>query len=405
VSRAYNSILIDKNTYRPLFFIFVCIGIICLPFLGHAQVNPLSNVHTKTHAAAHEQKKSKQDSIQTNSKGAIIPVPFIITDKNLGYGGILALSYIHANKNTTRKDAPPNVTAIAGGGTTTKTWAIAALHFHSFKNDDIRYLGGLAYMDANLDFYQLGGIDLSNRPIEVNNKGWGTLQLVKFRIGNSNFFIGPQYGFLSVSTGLNLDGDSSHPKLEPIIHYLDSVRSQTYLSAIGLNADFDSRDNTMSPKKGLYSGFELSYNATWLGASQNFLQLDLFFYGYVPLTKWLYSIYHFDAQFTGGDVPFYMRPFVELRGAPIMRYQGNQTMLGEVQFRGYFTKSLALVAFTGAGKAYDSFSEFGTSQWIVNYGTGFRWEMEKAFGIRIGADFAWTNNNDFGWYIVIGTGL
>ena len=80
-------------------------------------------------------------------------------------------------------------------------------------------------------------------------------------------------------------------------------------------------------------------------------------------------------------------------------------MLGEIQFRGYFTKSLALVAFTGTGKAFDTFSEFGPAQWVVNYGAGFRWEIEKIFGLRVGADFAWTNNNDFSWDIVIGTGL
>ncbi len=39
-------------------------------------------------------------------------------------------------------------------------------------------------MNVNLDFYQLGKIDLSTNPVGVNNKGWGTIQLVKFRIAD-----------------------------------------------------------------------------------------------------------------------------------------------------------------------------------------------------------------------------
>ena len=87
-----------------------------------------------------------------------------------------------------------------------------------------------------------------------------------------------------------------------------------------------------------------------------------------------------------------------------MRYQGNQTMLAEVQLRGYFYENLALVAFCGTGKAFDAFQDFESSEWVYNYGTGFRWEIEKIFGIRTGIDVAWSNR-DFGWYVVIGTGL
>jgi len=369
----------------------------------YAQTNAISRVHSKTHAAGREQKKA-QDSTKAK-RGSFVPVPFIVTDQNLGYGGILALGYLHADKKSTRKDTPPTISGIAGGGTSTKTWTVALLHSQSFKNDNIRYIGGIFYANVNLDYYQLGKINLSSHPIAINMKEWGVLQRLQFKAGKSDFFIGPQYTFLSAETGLNIQGDSSHPKLEPLIDFLDSLDSRQYLSSLGIIIDYDTRRNTLSPKKGFHTGIDANYNATWLGASKNFFKGDLYFYAYVPLTKWLFSIYHFDYQLTAGDVPFYMKPFVELRGAPMMRYQGNQTMLAEIQLRGYFTKSLALVAFTGTGKAFDIFSEFGPAQWIVNYGAGFRWEMEKIFGLRVGADFAWTNNNDFGWYIVIGTGL
>lgn len=348
--------------------------------------------------------KAAQDSTKS-SKGSFVPVPFIITDQNLGYGAIIAVGYIHDNRESARDNTPPSISGIAGGYTTTQTWMIGIGQTHSFKNDKIRYTGAVAYGSANLDFYQLGNIDLSTSPIDINIKAWGTFQRLLFRIGNSDFYIGPQYNLVNATSGLNLKKNGDHPLIDTVKDYLNSVAYQTWLSEIGLYFAFDSRDNTMSPNKGFYTGIELQYNSTWLGASQDYNNENFYFYSYAPLTKWLYSIYHFDAQFTGGDVPFYMKPYVELRGAPILRYQGSNAMLAEMQFRANIYKSISILGFSGAGTAFDSFNELFKSQLIVNYGAGFRYELKKAFGLRIGLDFAWTNTNDFGWYVSIGTGL
>ena len=88
------------------------------------------------------------------------------------------------------------------------------------------------------------------------------------------------------------------------------------------------------------------------------------------LHKWLYSIYHLDYQTIGGDEPFYLKPYVQLRGVTALYYQGNMAAKVETQWRALFYKNCAVVAFAGAGKAFDSFSEFPESQTIFNYGTG-----------------------------------
>jgi len=350
-----------------------------------------------THLA--KEKQHKKDSLKSKM-GKIVPVPNVISDLNLGYGAVLALGYLHDKKHTTRKDTPPTVTAIIGGGTSNGTWLAGIAHSESFKNDQYRYLGAVGYGSFNLDFYQIGKINLTKRPISVNMKGWGTVQRFLFRIANSNFFIGPQYVFGQIETTLN-GSDNKHPLIDKIRDMFDQ---HTTFSTLSLFAQIDSRDNTISPIKGVYSGFEIDYNASWLGASNNYESYDIYGYGYVPINKWLYSIFHFDFQFSEGDIPFYREPYLNLRGVPVMRYQGKKTMLLEAQFRGYFYKNWALVAFGGAGKAFNAFSEWGDNKLIVNYGTGFRFDFKKVYGIRVGADFAWAED-DFGWYISIGTGL
>lgn len=362
-----------------------------------AQVPSERDIHGKTKAVSQEKKKSDFDSTKTTTKGSFIPVPFIITDQNVGYGAIIALSYIHANKNTTKKDTPPSMTALAGGGTSTKSWTMMLFHSHSWNDDRLRYLGALLYMNFNLNFYQIGSVNLSNRPIKINLNGWGTFQRIQFRVKESDFFIGPQYSYAHITSSIAKDQDFI------VADTIDTkIFSEDNLSSIGLIADYDSRDNTISPKRGLYGGVEANYNATWLGSSYDFLETEAYFYAYVPLTKWLYSIYHIDYMHAGDDAPFYLKPFVQLRGAPALRYQGNNTMLLEAQFRAYVYKNWAVVAFTGIGAAYNSFSEFLFAEWVYNYGVGARYELVKAFGTRVGLDFAWANQ-DFGWYVVIGT--
>jgi hypothetical protein len=346
--------------------------------------------------------KVKQKTLDSTgiNKGYIIPVPVVITDQNLGYGGLLALGYVHSQNKSTRKNTPPTITGVTGGATTTSTWLAGIAHSHSFKNDQYRYLGLVAYANVNLDFYQVGSIDLNDQPVEINLKGWGTLQRFLFRAGNSDFFLGLQYGFFQLEASINGE-DEDHPIIDEI---RDAFDEKSIFSSLGLLGNYDSRENTISPESGWYAGYKLGYNATWLGATESFARLDLFAYSYVPLTKWLYSIYHFDYQSTSSGIPFYLKPYIGLRGVPIMRYQGNQAMILEAQLRGYFYKNWALIAFGGMGKAFDSYDEWSNNKLVVNYGTGFRYDFKKVFGLRAGADFAWAGD-DFGWYITIGTSL
>lgn len=383
------------NKYKYIVLIFSIVGINSV----YSQNISIDGVTDKTSSAA-----KNTDSTKVK-QGHFIPVPFIITDKNIGYGALLSLGYLQKNRKSTRENTPITISGITAGYTTTDTWAVAIGETHSFNNDKTRYLGALFYTSANLNFYNIGSLDISSQPIKLNIKAAGTFQRVIFRLGNTNFFLGPQYNLANITTSFNISDNSDHPLIDTIITKIDDLQNQIWLSEIGLYFDYDNRDNTMSPKKGIHTGIKLEYNSTYLGATKDFHEEELFFYAYVPFTKWLYSIYHIDGTSTGGNTPIYMKPYVELRGAPALRYQGDNSILGEMQLRAKIYKPINIVGFVGAGKAFDEFKNFSKPEWIVNYGTGFRWELKKTYDLRLGVDFAWTNNNDFGWYIVIGTGL
>ncbi len=53
------------------------------------------------------------------------------------------------------------------------------------------------------------------------------------------------------------------------------------------------------------------------------------------------------------------------------------------------------------GNAYESLDLFGEGKSVRNIGTGFRYELARLFGLRMGMAFAWSND-DFGFYIIAG---
>ena len=388
-------ILKGRNIYKITLIIFFFIGNIAV----YSQLEPVSDLTMTTSTSVHEQKKYK-DTIKDAKKGSFLPVPYFITDQNIGFGLVLALAYMRPNKKESRKNTPPSITAAFGGGTTKKTWTVGGAHTHSWNNDKLRYAGAALYFNVNLDFYSIGSVDLSENPIEVNLNGWGTAHHTFFRLGESNIFVGPQYAYASIESSVNI-ANPDKPILDSIAEAIDRT---TTFSALGLRSQYDNRDNTISPIKGHYGGFSLNYNAKWLGSTEEFGSFNVFYKYYLPINNWLYSIYHVDFQSVGGDAPFYVKPYVQLRGVPAFYYQGNMATKVETQWRASFYKNWAAVVFAGTGKAFDSFSDFPDNKSIYNYGTGLRYVMEKAFNTRVGVDVAWANpGSQFGWYIVIGT--
>ena len=97
-----------------------------------------------------------------------------------------------------------------------------------------------------------------------------------------------------------------------------------------------------------------------------------------------------------------MLPFINLRGIPVMRYQGELTALMETEQLFMLTKRWGIVGFAGYGKAFSSLDEIseGSSAW--NAGTGFRYMIARLLGLKIGMDVG-RGMEDWAIYIVVGS--
>ena len=133
-----------------------------------------------------------------------LPLPIIITDPAVDGGLGLAGLFFHESDEQKEKRLEalrnaedgarflltPSVSLAAAAVTGNESWFVGGGHMGFFKQGRIRYMGGGGYGDVNLDFFRFGDVQLT-RPIELNTRAATIIQSIKFKVGDSRFFIGP----------------------------------------------------------------------------------------------------------------------------------------------------------------------------------------------------------------------
>jgi len=329
----------------------------------------------------------------------VMPVPIIITQPAIGYGGGAAFIHFHKQKKKyPGVKVPPNISGIAGFGTQNKTWLAALFHFHVWGPDKVRYLGAVAKPVINIKYYGNDNDYLSENPVQFNLDAWAVVQRGQVRIADTKLWLGGTYVFFQGKTSFDTIAG------KPIINeLLKKLSTKTTISMIQPTVNWDNRNNIFTPYKGVNTGLVFSYNATWLGGDENFYLLNPYFLGYKPISHKVYSAWRFDGSFLLGEAPFYAYPFLQMRGVPAMKYQSDNTLLVETEWKFNVYKRWSLDVFGGTGKAFPTFDKFGAATLVYNYGIGFRYLIAKKYGMDAGIDFAFSNDGDFAFSIIFGT--
>jgi len=324
----------------------------------------------------------------TEMKG-LLPVPIILTEPAIGYGGGVALAYFHSS--IMERGNIPDITSGFGGLTENGTWFGGVFHLGYWKQDRIRYMGALAKGYINYDYYGPNGV--LPAPVEMNLDSWMLLQQLKWRIKTTNLFVGMRYFMYDGTNTLDLPID------------LPEYEGQTFnstLSELSLMLDYDSRNNVFSPTKGIYAELRGTYSDEWMGGDDFYGRLygSLLAFGSISDKATLGA--RFEMQYASENTPFWALPGVNMRGVPAAKYQGNTTRLMEVQLNYNITRRWAVLGFSGIGITSPLDKGFlNTDQSVNSIGTGFRYLLARVFGLSGGVDLAWSND-DFGFYIVMG---
>jgi hypothetical protein len=301
-------------------------------------------------------------------KKGFLPVPIVVTEPAIGYGGGAALLWFRESMGERRargRLSPPDIFGGAFAATENGTTLVGALGMVTFAEEYWRWRGFIGRPDVNLDFYGGAADDLK---IGYNLHGWATTHLVQRRLGESSNFVGARLNYI--------DFDATFDPAAPVLPALE--RSITS-SGLGVFFEHDSRDNFFTASRGMKFFVEGVFYSPDIGSDEEYETYRAYVLGYFPLGRTLFLGGRADARKARGAVPFYQLPFIEMRGIPMFRYQNDEVALVEAELRWNVTPRWALVAFAGRGKADESASAWGV---------GFRRLMARRLGIYMGIDIA-----------------
>lgn len=324
----------------------------------------------------------------------LVPIPMIITEPAIGEGLGIGIGYFHPAKtrnvyqpktiedaNTVRdvsvsKKAPPTVTGAFGAVTNNGTWAGGIGHINSFRNDTIRYLGIAAYANIIAKFY------VFDRPFEFNLEGALVIQDLKFRLGQSNWFLGAGLSYLNATNTFKI----SPPETVGIDK--DFLASDFLDVGVKARVMYETRDDSIMPSTGQLFDLSVSRHDDDLGGDYNYTSSKIKLLSFHQLHKRFVLGLRGEYSTVSGAPPFYAVPWVTLRGIPAMRFQGEDVVVAEVEGRFNFSDNWAMIAFWGKGWTDVRVPEAETQEDIKAWGVGGRYKLLKDQNVWVGLDYA-----------------
>jgi hypothetical protein len=175
------------------------------------------------------------------------------------------------------------------------------------------------------------------------------------------------------------------------------------IGGISLIAQYDSRDSIFTPTRGQNLLLKGVFNAEPLGSSSGWQMLDYDLRTYHGLHERVDLGVRLAGQTTWGDAPFYALPYVQLRGIPAARYQGESAGAGEFELTWNVWKRWSLVGFFGAGWTHTTRTlSDGDGGPFPAGGGGFRYLLARQIGMKAGIDIA-RGPEDTAFYIQVGS--
>ena len=341
------------------------------------------------------------------TRGAFLPVPMLITEPAVGYGGGLTAIFFHKpafgdpdrpelqNPDVPLQIVPQSVSFASGGGTVEGSYFGAGGHFEAWDDGGWRALAVAGHAAPHLKYYGEGTtVDLQDDPLKYTVRmNIGVLQLQRRVVGS--LFVGLRYLFLDSDVSFQ-DRSSTPPGVG-----IDGSKFHAYSGGLAVPITYDTRDSVMTPTKGFLIDVRPQFFDEALGGDAQFFRIDTTVTGYLPLPPFIWAG-RICADFVSGTPPFYQLPYVSMRGVPALRFLGRDVVSAETELEYLITSRWSVLGFVGAGKAQLEASHLDSGETVYAGGVGFRYLIARRFGLKAGMDFA-VSNHDRAFYIQVGT--
>ena len=323
-----------------------------------------------------------------------LPIPIIVTEPAVGYGGGLAGMFLRPRREAGDEGwARPDISAVGAFGTQNGTWGAFGGDSSRWLDGRLRTLVGVGAGQFNLDFFGLGGAPSSlDEGVRLSLQFTGAVAQANWQLApKSPWAVGVRYAYADV------DPKPRNPDFPGLA---EQVRVK--ISAPTAIAELDTRDNVFTPTRGIYAESSWLASRKALGASDDFERFQQVLIGWHALTDDVTFGARANYAWSSDGTPFFLRPFIQLRGVPAVRYQGDQAASVELEARWQFFGRWSVVAFGGAGETRTTRQTFAATQNVGSGGVGFRYLLASKFGMHAGIDVAHSPGTT-AFYIVVGS--
>ena len=330
-----------------------------------------------------------------------VPVISPITEPAVGYGAAGALVFIDRNPPPPGGGfVRPNIAAVGGLATENGTNGVFGAHLGTWMDGRLNTIVGLADVDMNLEFFGLGG-DRIKQPdgLKYSMAATGGMAGGSYRVSDTHAWLGLRYAY--AETNVTAGWSRPQPPIFPDRPVLPTADLSLDLAVITPTFTFDTRDNFFTPTSGWYADLSANFARSALGSDRDFERVDLNVIHYRPVSGQVYLGIRGAVKSSSDGTPFFMRPFVVLRGVEAVRYQGDQAAEIEAETRWQFHPRISLVAFGGAGAARSSERGIDAETNAWGAGVGFRYLAARTYGLHMGVDVA-TGPDGLIFYVIFG---
>jgi len=324
-----------------------------------------------------------------------VPVIAPITEPAVGYGAAAALVFIDRHPAAAGQPfVRPNIAAIGGLATENGTRGAFAGHLGTWMDGRLRTLAALADADVNLEYFGLGG----GRPDGGTGFGYsiaarGGVAGGSYRPWSFPLWLGLRYA--RVNTDVTTEDTEFGANVSPRDTDLE-------LAALTPSLTLDKRDNFFTPTDGWYIDLSAPIFRDDLGSERDFEKVALQAMYYRPLGATLYFGLRGGVEASSDGTPFFLRPYVWLRGVQALGYQGEQAADAEAELRWQLHPRFSLVGFSGAGLARSDVGGRAREESVTAGGAGFRYLVARRYGLHMGIDLAF-GPDDPVIYVVFGS--
>jgi hypothetical protein len=323
-----------------------------------------------------------------------VPVIAPITEPAIGYGAAGALVFIDRHPlGQNQEFVRPNIAMAGGLATENGTEGLFAGHLGTWMNGRLRTTAAVADMDVNLEFFGLGGQHNPGDGLDYTIAAQGGVIGGNYKFGEKPLWFGLR--FLQATPRVSFDVPAADlPEFLP-------GDGELRLTALTPSLTLDMRNNFFTPTQGWYVDLSVPIFRKGLGGDRDFETASLLGMHYRPLAESLFFAARGGVKTSSDGTPFYLRPFVWLRGVQALGYQGEDVAEFEAELRWQWHSRFSLVGFGGAGIVRSDLFADDKDKTVTAGGAGFRYLIARKHGLHMGMDVAF-GPDDPVLYVIFG---